>query len=212
VARADKPRLLAELIATQPVARALVFTRTKHGADRVMRQLNREGIRADAIHGNKSQNARQRALDAFKANRTQVLVATDIAARGIDVEGISHVINFDIPHEPEIYVHRIGRTGRAGATGVAMSLCDGEERKLLKDVERLIRQTLAVAKDYLGGAGKRGSEAASHGATKSGKSQDGDRRGRVAGPKGKPKKSGRRFWNGGHYGPAKKKRRQPSMA
>jgi ATP-dependent RNA helicase RhlE len=144
VSRQQKPYLLAELLKTQAVSRALVFTRTKHGADRVVRQLRQSGIRADAIHGDKSQAARQRTLADFKSNRTSILVATDIAARGIDVEGISHVLNFDLPHEPETYIHRIGRTGRAGATGIAVSFCDAEERKHLKAIERLIRMTLKV--------------------------------------------------------------------
>lgn len=144
VPRAEKTRLLAKFLTTRSVARALVFTRTKHGADRVARQLQRAGIEADAIHGNKSQGARQRTLADFKENRIQVLVATDIAARGIDVEGVSHVLNFELPNEPETYVHRIGRTGRAGASGMAISLCDVEERPYLKAIERLTRQTLVV--------------------------------------------------------------------
>ena len=109
--------------------------------------MNRSGIRADAIHGNKSQGARQRSLADFKSNRTHVLVATDVASRGIDVEGISHVMNYDLPHEPETYVHRTGRTGRAGSAGVAVSLCDVGERKQLKAIERLIRRTLLVNQD-----------------------------------------------------------------
>jgi ATP-dependent RNA helicase RhlE len=144
VQRQHKPRLLANLLKTGKVTRALVFTRTKHGADRVVRQLQMSGIRADAIHGNKSQSARQRSLADFKLNRTPVLVATDIASRGIDVEGISHVLNYDLPIEPETYVHRIGRTGRAGASGIALSFCDNEERKYLKAIERLLRQSLRV--------------------------------------------------------------------
>lgn len=144
VPRAEKTRLLAKYLTTRSVPRALVFTRTKHGADRVARQLQRAGIEADAIHGNKSQGARQRTLADFKENRIQVLVATDIAARGIDVEGVSHVLNFELPNEPETYVHRIGRTGRAGASGMAISLCDVEERPYLKAIERLTRQALVV--------------------------------------------------------------------
>ena len=146
VSRQQKPHLLAKLLTTRAIARALVFTRTKHGADRVVRQLRQSGIRADAIHGDKSQSARQRTLADFKSNRTSILVATDIAARGIDVEGISHVLNFDLPQEPETYIHRIGRTGRAGASGIAVSFCDAEERKYLKAIERLIRKTLSVEK------------------------------------------------------------------
>jgi ATP-dependent RNA helicase RhlE len=144
VSRHDKPKKLAKLLDTQNVERALVFTRTKRGADRVVKQLFLSGVRAEAIHGNKSQSARQRALTNFKSRRTRVLVATDIAARGIDVEGISHVFNYDLPSEPETYVHRIGRTGRAGASGVAVSLCDSDERRMLNAIERLIRRKLAV--------------------------------------------------------------------
>jgi len=144
VPRAEKTRLLAKFLTTHCVSKALVFTRTKHGADRVARQLRRARIEADAIHGDKSQGARQRILADFKEDRIQVLVATDIAARGIDVAGVSHVLNFELPNEPETYVHRIGRTGRAGATGVAISLCDLEERPCLKAIERLPRQTLVV--------------------------------------------------------------------
>lgn len=139
-----KPQLLADLLKAQGVARALVFTRTKHGADRVARQLNKIGIRAEAMHGNKSQSARQRTLAGFKSNRPPVLVATDVAARGIDVDGVSHVFNYDLPHEPEMYVHRIGRTGRAGASGIAVSFCEHDERKLLQAIERLIRRKLLV--------------------------------------------------------------------
>ena len=148
VPRQHKTRLLVSFLTTRSVARALVFTRTKHGADRVARQLRQSGIEADALHGNKSQSARQRTLANFKSNRTHVLVATDVASRGIDVEGISHVLNYDLPHEPETYVHRIGRTGRAGASGIAVSLCDDEERKLLQAIERMIRQTLLVEKEF----------------------------------------------------------------
>jgi ATP-dependent RNA helicase RhlE len=152
VPQKQKTRLLANLLKTRTVTRALVFTRTKHGADRVARDLNRSGIRADAIHGNKSQGARERSLADFKSSRTHVLVATDVASRGIDVEGISHVLNYDLPVEPETYVHRTGRTGRAGAAGIAVSLCDIGERKHLKAIERLIRQTLLVNKDIPLGA------------------------------------------------------------
>jgi ATP-dependent RNA helicase RhlE len=144
VTKANKPRLLIDLMSTQAISRAIVFTRTKHGADKVAKQLGAAGIRAEAMHGNKSQNARQRTLDAFKSKRPPVLVATDLAARGIDVDGISHVFNFDLPHEPETYVHRIGRTGRAGATGRTIAFCDRDERKLLTAIERLLRQSIEV--------------------------------------------------------------------
>jgi ATP-dependent RNA helicase RhlE len=121
-------------------------TRTKQSADRVATRLERAGVSADAIHGNKSQAARQRTLANFKANRTLVLVATDVAARGLDVDGISHVVNYDLPMEPETYVHRIGRTGRAGATGVAISFCDGQQRPLLHAIERLLKRKIPVEK------------------------------------------------------------------
>ena len=152
VQRQEKTTLLANLLRTRTITRALVFTRTKHGADRVVKQLKLSGIRADAIHGNKSQSARQRSLADFKLNRTPVLVATDIASRGIDVENISHVLNYDLPQEPETYVHRIGRTGRAGASGISLSFCDSEERKYLKAIEQLIRHTLRVEQHASGGA------------------------------------------------------------
>jgi ATP-dependent RNA helicase RhlE len=142
----DKRRVLVQFIKTRSIERALVFTRTKRGADRVVRDLENSGIRSAAIHGNKSQSNRQRALDNFKSRRTPILIATDIAARGIDVEGISHVVNYDLPHEPETYVHRIGRTGRAGASGSALSFCDQAECGLLTAIERLTRQKLAVEK------------------------------------------------------------------
>jgi ATP-dependent RNA helicase RhlE len=144
VEAANKRALLASLLKDGAISRALVFTRTKHGANRVAEQLAKGGVRADAIHGNKSQGARQRALANFRDGRIRVLVATDIAARGIDIDGISHVVNFDIPNVPESYVHRIGRTARAGAGGVAISFCDGSERGYLRDIERLTRQRLAV--------------------------------------------------------------------
>ena len=120
----------------------LVFTRTKHGADKVVRGLNKDGISAEAIHGNKSQNQRERVLKDFRDGRVKTLVATDIAARGIDVDGISHVINFDLPNIPESYVHRIGRTARAGADGIAISLCSHDELPFLRDIEKLIRMAI----------------------------------------------------------------------
>ncbi len=138
----QKPRILTRFFKSRSIERALVFTRTKRGADRVVRDLAKSGIRSAAIHGNKSQSNRQRALANFKSRHTPILIATDIAARGIDVEGISHVLNYDLPHEPETYVHRIGRTGRAGASGIAVSFCDVAERKLLQAIERLTRTAL----------------------------------------------------------------------
>jgi ATP-dependent RNA helicase RhlE len=139
VDRAAKSDLLAQLLRSEPIDRVLVFTRTKHGADKVVRALAKSQISSEAIHGNKSQNQRERVLAAFRTGKIRTLVATDIAARGIDVEGISHVVNFDLPNIPESYVHRIGRTARAGAEGVAISFCDGEERAYLRDIEKLIR-------------------------------------------------------------------------
>ncbi|MEX0885627.1 MAG: DEAD/DEAH box helicase [Phycisphaeraceae bacterium] len=143
----NKPALLAHLLDGMNITRALVFTRTKHGADRVTKQLRTCNHQADAIHGNKTQNARERALKQFALGRTRVLVATDVAARGIDVDGISHVINYDLTHEPETYVHRIGRTARAGASGVAISFCDHDERRHLVAIERLIGKPLGVRTD-----------------------------------------------------------------
>jgi superfamily II DNA/RNA helicase len=137
-----KPAALAQILKQEQVNRALVFTRTKHGADKVVKNLAKAGITADAIHGNKSQNYRERVLAAFRTGEIRTLVATDIAARGIDVDGVSHVVNFDLPNIPETYVHRIGRTARAGADGVAISLCAGEEMAYLRDIEKLIRVAL----------------------------------------------------------------------
>jgi ATP-dependent RNA helicase RhlE len=148
VDRGDKRSLLAEVLRDPAMKRVLVFTRTKHGANRVADQLDRGGVRAAAIHGNKSQNARQRALGDFKQGTIRVLVATDIAARGVDIDGVTHVINFELPNEPESYVHRIGRTARAGASGVALSFCDAEERGLLRDIERLTRTPIKVVDNH----------------------------------------------------------------
>jgi ATP-dependent RNA helicase RhlE len=142
VDKADKPKLLLDLLRERGVERSLVFSRTKHGANRVVQFLDKSGVRSAAIHGNKSQNARTRALDAFKRGELSVLVATDIAARGIDIDGVSHVINFDLPNIPETYVHRIGRTARAGASGIALSMCDAEEHEFLADIEKLIGRKL----------------------------------------------------------------------
>ena len=144
VAREDKRKLLSDLLNDKTVTRALVFTRTKHAANRVAEHLAKTGVSSDAIHGNKSQNARQRSLAAFKSGKARVLVATDIAARGIDVDGISHVINFELPADPESYVHRIGRTARAGSSGSAISFCDAEEVADLRAIERATRQVITV--------------------------------------------------------------------
>ncbi len=144
VDRDDKRALLSELLGGEAVSRALVFTRTKHRARDLARHLLRAGFRADALHGDKSQSQRQRALDAFHEGRIQVLVATDIAARGLDVDDIDHVINYELPNEPESYVHRIGRTARAGKEGIALSLCDATEAEYLRDIEKLVDAPLAV--------------------------------------------------------------------
>jgi ATP-dependent RNA helicase RhlE len=145
VEKDGKRALLEHLLRGQGVERTLVFTRTKHGANRVSEQLIRAGIDSAAIHGNKSQSARERALERFRAGSLPVLVATDLAARGIDVEGVSHVINYDLPNVPESYVHRIGRTGRAGASGSAISFCNTEERPLLAGIEKLLRRRIPTA-------------------------------------------------------------------
>lgn len=149
VGKKQKTDLLIHILSEdESISRVLVFTRTKHGANRLIKKLDQSGISAEAIHGNKSQSARERALETFKQGRTRVLVATDIASRGIDVDDVTHVINFDLPSEPESYVHRIGRTARAGASGVAYSFCDGEERKYLTRIERLIKQRIPIIEDY----------------------------------------------------------------
>jgi ATP-dependent RNA helicase RhlE len=144
VPMAQKRQLLSELLKDVSLNRVIVFTRTKHGANRVAEHLSRTGVVAEAIHGNKSQNARQRALEMFREGKARVLVATDIAARGIDIDDISHVVNFELPNEPESYVHRIGRTARAGAEGIAISFCDASERTYLRDIERIIRMKIEV--------------------------------------------------------------------
>ncbi|MEI7811467.1 MAG: DEAD/DEAH box helicase [Ignavibacteria bacterium] len=148
VDKSDKKSLLIHLLKGNSIDTALVFTRTKHGADKVVKDLVNAGIISEAIHGNKSQNARQRALSNFKAKTTRVLVATDIAARGIDIDDLSHVINFEMSNIPETYVHRIGRTGRAGARGVAISFCDREEKEFLKGINKLISKAIPVIEDH----------------------------------------------------------------
>jgi ATP-dependent RNA helicase RhlE len=162
VDKGNKAALLAHLVQNVPMFRTIVFTRTKHGADRVVRHLHASGIRSEAIHGNKSQNARERALSSFRTNKIPVLVATDIASRGIDVDGITHVVNYDITNEPETYIHRIGRTARAGAKGSAISLCAPDEVADLKAIERLIRRTIPVKTDHPAYAKKSTSEDQRH--------------------------------------------------
>ncbi len=148
VEKNDKRQLLIHLLKNDGIQNALVFTRTKYGADKIAKELQRANISADAIHGNKTQGARQKALNNFKEGKIRVLVATDIAARGIDVDHLSHVINFELPNVPETYVHRIGRTGRAGASGSALSFCDMEERAYLRDIHKLIDQTIPVVEGH----------------------------------------------------------------
>lgn len=144
VAKSDKIKLLLHLLKNDVIERVLVFTRTKHGADKVVKILHKEQITAAAIHGNKSQNARQNALSNFKNGQLKVMVATDIAARGIDIDDLTHVINFELPEVPETYVHRIGRTGRAGNAGIAISFCDADEKTELRDIQKLIAKTIPV--------------------------------------------------------------------
>jgi len=147
LASAAKRDHLAKLLDEPDLEKVIVFTRTKRGADQVVKRLARDGVSAEAIHGNKSQNARQRALENFRNGRSRVLVATDIASRGIDVDDITHVINYELPNEPECYVHRIGRTARAGAAGIAISFCDASERSQLRSIERLIKRPLSIVGD-----------------------------------------------------------------
>ena len=148
VDKSDKKSLLIHVLKDKNIKTALVFTRTKHGADKVVKDLVRVGITAEAIHGNKSQNARQRALANFKNRTTRVLIATDIAARGIDIDELSHVINYELPNIPETYVHRIGRTGRAGLNGIALSFCDAEEIEFLRDIHKLISKQIPVEEGH----------------------------------------------------------------
>ncbi len=148
VPKDDKKNLLIHILKDKTMDRALVFTRTKHGADKIVKELLRNGFKVAAIHGNKSQNARQNALKDFKAGQIRVLVATDIAARGIDIDDLSHVINFELPNVPETYVHRIGRTGRAGASGIAISFCDAEEKGELKDIIKLIGKQIPLVHEH----------------------------------------------------------------
>jgi ATP-dependent RNA helicase RhlE len=148
VEKNDKRLLLVDVLRDSKMSRVLVFSRTKHGANRIAEHLEKERISAEAIHGNKSQNARERALANFKAGKTRVLVATDIAARGIDIDDVTHVVNFDVPEVPETYVHRIGRTGRAGASGSSLTFCEVEERADLRAIEKLTRQHLPVVEGH----------------------------------------------------------------
>jgi ATP-dependent RNA helicase RhlE len=200
VSREDKRKLLLRILDDKSVTRVLVFTRTKHAANRVAEHLAKSGVPSEAIHGNKSQNARQRSLDAFKTGRSRVLVATDIAARGIDVDGISHVINFELPADPESYVHRIGRTARAGSSGAAISFCDADEVSDLRAIERATRQSIEVDTSHgfhavhvatrsarNGGGGQDQRRPQNHGENKGGNNRNRNRNhrgGKGGGPKG----------------------------
>lgn len=147
VEKGDKKKLLIHILNDKAIKSALIFTRTKHGADKVTKDLINAGIKTEAIHGNKSQNARQKALSNFKSGQIKALIATDIAARGIDIDELSHVINYELPNVPETYIHRIGRTGRAGFSGIALSFCDDEEMEYLKDIQKLISRSIPVIED-----------------------------------------------------------------
>ena len=193
VEKKDKRKLLANLLKEHSIPTALVFTRTKHGADRVARDLTKSGVKAAAIHGNKSQNARQAALSNFKSRELRVLVATDIAARGIDVEELSHVVNYDLPNVPETYVHRIGRTGRAGASGIAYSFCDAEEKAYLKDIQKLIGKNIPVVSDHPYPLDE---VAAAHAAATAKPQKPLDRRRNASNGNGSANKSGQKRWFG----------------
>ena len=195
--KASKPALLAELLKSEAVDRVLVFTRTKHGADKVVRGLQKAGFLAEAIHGNKSQNQRERVLAAFRNGKLRTLIATDIAARGIDVDGVSHVFNYDLPNIPESYVHRIGRTARAGADGVAISFCDHEEAPFLRDIERLIR--MAIPSTNRRNGGRPNAPAPQHAEHRNGgRPQRGHRQRGNGGGSGRPGNNGHRSHNGGN--------------
>ncbi len=189
VRQSDKPALLTLTLQDDSIDRALVFTRTKHGADKIVRNLDKAGVKAAAIHGNKSQPQRERTLDAFRSGRLRILIATDIAARGLDIDGVSHVINYEIPNVPEQYVHRIGRTARAGAAGVAISFVGEDERGYLRDIERLTRLSIGLAdlpEGFSAPAAPRGKSDAPRGA---GNGRPGGRHGRG---RRRPRPSGQR--------------------
>lgn len=207
VDKGNKRHLLRDILKDNTINRALVFTRTKHGADRVARELTKAGINSQAIHGNKSQNARQTALNNFKTNRTRVLVATDIAARGIDIDDLTHVVNYDLPNIPESYVHRIGRTGRAGADGVAIAFCDAEEKEYLKDIQKLIGKKVPVMEvhDYpllihdvvkaVPGNHRRSASGRNGNSSEAGRSNGNSRNGRFSGKKNESGKRNKKVYN-----------------
>ena len=206
--KASKPALLAEVLKGENIDRVLVFTRTKHGADKVVRGLHKAGHTAEAIHGNKSQSQRERVLAAFRDGKLRTLIATDIAARGIDVDGVSHVVNYDLPNIPESYVHRIGRTARAGAEGIAISFCDHEERAYLRDIERLIRMTIPATDRR---TGERPHPAPQHAETRNGRPHRGQRQRGHGGRNGQHSGNGQRSHHGGngHQGRAGHNGHQP---
>ena len=208
--KASKPALLAEVLKGENIDRVLVFTRTKHGADKVVRGLHKAGHTAEAIHGNKSQNQRERVLAAFRDGKLRTLIATDIAARGIDVDGVSHVVNYDLPNIPESYVHRIGRTARAGAEGIAISFCDHEERAYLRDIERLIRMTIPATDRR---TGERPHPAPQHAETRNGRPHRGQRQRGHGGRNGQHSGNGQRSHHGGngHQGRAGHNGHQPPV-
>ncbi|MFZ0193975.1 MAG: DEAD/DEAH box helicase [Pseudolabrys sp.] len=193
--KASKPALLAEVLKGENIDRVLVFTRTKHGADKVVRGLHKAGHTAEAIHGNKSQSQRERVLAAFRDGKLRTLIATDIAARGIDVDGVSHVVNYDLPNIPESYVHRIGRTARAGAEGIAISFCDHEERAYLRDIERLIRMTIPATDRR---TGERPHPGPQHAETRNGRAHRGQRQRGHGGRNGQHSGNGQRSHHGGN--------------
>jgi superfamily II DNA/RNA helicase len=200
--KAAKQALLAEVLKTEAIDRVLVFTRTKHGADKVVRGLQKAGHAAEAIHGNKSQSQRERVLAAFRSGRLRTLIATDIAARGIDVDGVSHVVNYDLPNIPESYVHRIGRTARAGADGIAISFCDHEEAPYLRDIERLIRMSIPSTDRRSGRAQAHRPAQQNVGDRHSGRPQCNDRQQRGHGSNGHHGNNGHRSHSNGngHHG------------
>ena len=206
--KASKPALLAEVLKGENIDRVLVFTRTKHGADKVVRGLHKAGHTAEAIHGNKSQSQRERVLAAFRDGKLRTLISTDIAARGIDVDGVSHVVNYDLPNIPESYVHRIGRTARAGAEGIAISFCDHEERAYLRDIERLIRMTIPATDRR---TGERPHPAPQHAETRNGRPHRGQRQRGHGGRNGQHSGNGQRSHHGGngHQGRAGHNGHQP---
>ncbi|MGB8755961.1 MAG: DEAD/DEAH box helicase [Pseudolabrys sp.] len=208
--KASKPALLAEVLKGENIDRVLVFTRTKHGADKVVRGLHKAGHTAEAIHGNKSQSQRERVLAAFRDGKLRTLIATDIAARGIDVDGVSHVVNYDLPNIPESYVHRIGRTARAGAEGIAISFCDHEERAYLRDIERLIRMTIPATDRR---TGERPHPGPQHAETRSGRAHRGQRQRGHGGRNGQHSGNGQRSHHGGngHQGRAGHNGHQPPV-